>query len=210
MRLFAINSSVLAAATPDIQPESARALQIRSMNLASWGVGYDSQVLCTQLKRLGMNASHCVCPTRRPALALLTRPHPSYLTITSFIDEQPPYKSYFYCHPGRAAELPYLLDRGRASGVILLGCADQLATECTALRVEPGDGPARLYCKEQRICRGADAIRTFQSRQLRVGKGDGRVKIWWVGTKGGDISTGRQIRVTCLSFLGFPNLRKCP
>jgi hypothetical protein len=59
---------------------------------------------------LGNDAPHCVCPASALLCsALLTRPRVWSRAITSFVVGRPPYKSNFYCHPGRAGGTPILL-----------------------------------------------------------------------------------------------------
>src|SRR6202043_3731195 len=77
-------------------------------------------LLSIQLKRSGMTAPHCVCPASALLCsALLTRPSVWCRAISSFIVGRPPYKSNFYCHPGRAGGTPMLLgdeSRSRCQG----------------------------------------------------------------------------------------------
>src|ERR1700687_4150813 len=57
-----------------------------------------------------MTAPHCVCQASALLCsALLTRPRVWCRAITSFVVGRPPYKSNFYCHPGRAGGTPMLL-----------------------------------------------------------------------------------------------------
>src|SRR5580700_9714792 len=56
--------------------------------------------------------------------ALLTRPRVWCRAVTSFVVGRPPYKSNFYCHPGRAGGTPMLLAypmRGEVTNRVLLG-----------------------------------------------------------------------------------------
>src|SRR6267378_3170259 len=48
--------------------------------------------------------------------ALLPRTRFHVSTIASFLDGRPPYKSNFYCHPGRAGGTPMLLGLRRRGG----------------------------------------------------------------------------------------------
>jgi hypothetical protein len=59
------------------------------------------------------------CSASALCSALLPRTRFHVSTIASFLDARPPYKSNFYCHPGRAGGTPMLLARVRADRIKL-------------------------------------------------------------------------------------------
>src|ERR1700687_354893 len=95
-----------------------------------------------------MTAPHCVCQASALLCsALLTRPRVWCRAITSFVVGRPPYKSNFYCHPGRAGGTPMLL----------VGCHSSRLFRVTAvvtaavLHDDAGQAPRAATAKRDQI-----------------------------------------------------------
>src|SRR6266852_9865858 len=98
-----------------------------------------------QLKSSRLNASDCVSPTASPTSAVYARPccpHASrhVLDRHKFPGGRPPYKSNFYCHPGRAGGTPMLIVR-QVSGH---SCA-QIDNTMTSVTWPGSSSPARRH-----------------------------------------------------------------
>src|SRR6202042_3990866 len=92
---------------------------------------HPTETLENQRTSLGLPSSSGLCFLM---LGLAVRPCASCHSITRFLGRRPPYKSNFYCHPGRAGGTPMIL------GPTLRRQVDPRQRTPPAARVSSGSG----------------------------------------------------------------------